>query len=333
MESNHPHISRTCIIFNHLTSLHHRHHEYAANSKQAAVETEDILLALEIEKKYSYDVQERVMKAVAMSGYVKLALQILDSMLAVDDSKGGGLSSVYIPSYMAYTSVLNRLRKWKKVDAMREMLEKLSTCCKLKGEKLDLVALNTYLAALCDSVKVLSSSSSYSSSFRHEEDNHVELLVEAVELLRPGVAMERFSVRGPDAMSFNTVLNAAASVRNDTMIAEVVQMMKKQEIASDIVTHNAMLKAAPTSSDKVAVVDEILGTPGLALDKYTVELALLPLAEEGRIADLLVLLRGFSLSEETEFAIPNTYSAFLLSLVKVRFMSVSCRLCLILYCL
>ena len=40
-----------------------------------------------------------------------------------------------------------------------------------------------------------------------------ELLMEAMELLRPGKSLEKFSVSEPDTMSFNTLLNAAAAMR------------------------------------------------------------------------------------------------------------------------
>lgn len=210
---------------------------------------------------------------------------------------------------MAYTSVLNRLRKWKRIDAMRTILQKLSHACKIngKGQTLDIVALNTYLAAICDTMKS-----------RNEGEKDVELMREAMDLLYPGVAMDKYSLPVPDVMSFNTVLNAAAEMKNETLVNEAIRLMKKQGLAADIVTYNAMLKAAPTAEFKVAVVDEILDKEGLVADRYTIEMALMPLTEEGRIADLLDLLHGFSSSDQPEHSVQNAFSTFLLALIKVR---------------
>ena len=273
---------------------------------------EGILLDLEIENKYSFAVQERVMKAASMSGYVKLALKILDSM--VDMRNGQNMNDeetsnpIYIPSYMAYTSVFNRLRKWRKINTMRETLVKLSRASKLKGEILHLVVLNTYLAALCDCVK---------EHRRQHEDDYLVKIGEAVSLLHPNVAMERYNLPQPDVMSFNTVLNAAAEIQHETMINDIVALMKKQGVNPDIVTYNAMLKAAPTVAGKVEVFDEILQEPRLAADRFTVELALVPLAIDGRVSDLLNLIKKYCSSDTLNYGIPNAFSTFLLALVKV----------------
>jgi hypothetical protein len=213
------------------------------------------MMLLSIENKYSYAIQERLVKVVSMAGYVNLSLHLLDSMLGMtSDTDLSSMamyttSEIYIPSYMAYTSVLNRLRKWKKIDAMRLTLRKLSHACKIdgKGQTLDIVALNTYLAAICDSMKT-----------RNEGEKDVELMREAMDLLYPGVAMDKYTLPKPDVMSFNTVLNAAAEMKNGTLVSEAILLMKKQGLAPDIVTYNALLKAAPTAEFKVAVVDEIL---------------------------------------------------------------------------
>jgi len=280
-----------------------------ATSKIEANAIEEELMLLSIQDKFSYSIQERVVKVVSMAGYVKLSLHLLDSMLGISsNSLSSTMSSqIYIPSYMAYTSVLNRLRKWKKIDTMRETLQKLSHACKIMNQNLDIVALNTYLAAICDTMKM-----------RNEGEKDIELMREAMDLLYPGVAMDKYTLPDPDVVSFNTVLNAAAEMKNGTLVKEAIHLMKKQGIAPDIVTYNAMLKAAPNAESKVAVVDEILEAPDLVADRYTVEMALMPLVEEGRIPDLLNLLHGFSSTDQPEHAVQNAYSTFLLALVKGR---------------
>ena len=117
---------------------------FLVNSKQEANRIEEQLLSLKTDSIYSHAIQERVMKAVSMAGYVNLSLSLLESMLDTNQSK------VYVPSYMAYTAVLNRLRKWKRIDVMRELMQKLTKACDVRKVTLDIVALNTFISALCD---------------------------------------------------------------------------------------------------------------------------------------------------------------------------------------
>ncbi|GFH47783.1 hypothetical protein CTEN210_04258 [Chaetoceros tenuissimus] len=263
-----------------------------ANSKQEANRIEKQLLALDITSVYSHAIQERVMKAVSMAGYVNLSLSLLESMLDTNQSM------VYVPSYMAYTAVLNRLRKWKRIDTMRELMQKLSKACDVTKETLDIVALNTYISALCD---VIPSSK-----------NDYELVQEVMTLLKT----ESSTMPKPDVMTFNIALNLAANLGNETLVNDTIHLMKHQGILPDIVTYNAMLKAAPTSEFKAKVVDEILEKKELTPDRFTIELALIPLVDQGRIADLLQLLQTFRSSNEKEYVLQNAFSTYLLTLVK-----------------
>ncbi len=305
------------------------------------------MLQLDIEKKYSFAIQERVMKAASMAGNMKLAMKLLDSMLSmstddinVDMNTNNGRDRPYVPSYMAYTATLNRLRKWRKIDEMRTIMIKLSRACELTGKNLNLVAFNTYLAALCDNTKQFSntnsrggggpiqSQSSSSSSRHYRKGNEVQansrnadeirmdLLEEAIELLEPGVSLKRFCIQKPDTQSFNTVLDTVASIQNQTLVEEVYQSMKAQGVDSDIYTYNAMLKAASSLTDRIPVIDAILGTPNIKVDRYTIELALLPLAKEGRIGDVFNLLKDFGNLNLPGRVVANAYSTFLLALVK-----------------
>jgi hypothetical protein len=262
------------------------------------------MLALEIEKKYSYAIQERVMKAVSMGGYVKLSLQIMNSMII--PAEGSNIAAPYIPSAIAYTSVFNRLRKWKKVDTMRETLENLSRACQVKGEILDVVVFNTYLAALCDTMKS-----------KKVEDVRIELIDEALQLLDHQSTRDKYSFPDPNVMSFNTVLNAAAEIKNQTMIEDIIDTMKQRDIVPDIVTYNALLKEASTPSEKMDLINEIRSFPGIGFDKYTVELTLLSFVSEGLISEMLDMLKEFCVLKEEEYIISNAFSTFLLTLVKV----------------
>lgn len=272
--------------------LHGLKQMLTARSKQDALRAEEFLLGLDIENNYSYDVQERILKAASMSGYMTLSMNIFNSML--DDKNGG-----HIPSYMAYTSVLKRLRKWKRLQQMREILEKMTRIAKAKGEVIHLVALNTYLACLCDCIKS-----------RPLLRN--ELLEEAFEILKPGVSFERFAVREVDTMSFNTVLDGAASVPNRDVLMQIMEMMRDRHIPLDVYSYNALLKSSLSQDDKLQIFDEIKNP-----DQYTIELMLIPLLERGRAGDAIRLLQDFNSIDMSEWERSNAYSTFLIALAKV----------------
>jgi hypothetical protein len=279
-------------------------------SKGEAQELEHELMNMGVEQKFSFDVQERVLKVASMAGYVKACLNILDSMLGlstVKTSHGEDESvSIYIPSYMAYISVLNRLRKWNRVDLMRDLLEKLSNACRMKGQTLHVVALNTYLAALCDQTQITSQDRAF--------DENID---EAIALLEKNVAAERYCLPNPDVISFNTVLNAVAIRRNETLIERVMQIMQDQGIVPDIVTYNAMLKAAPTAELKISILDNILNAPELVPDRYTIELVMVPLVQKGRISTVMSMLQRLCSCDQPQYSLQNAFSTFLLALIKV----------------
>eukprot|EP00557_Chaetoceros_sp_GSL56_P011126 CAMPEP_0176480672 /NCGR_PEP_ID=MMETSP0200_2-20121128/2401_1 /TAXON_ID=947934 /ORGANISM="Chaetoceros sp., Strain GSL56" /LENGTH=870 /DNA_ID=CAMNT_0017876805 /DNA_START=314 /DNA_END=2926 /DNA_ORIENTATION=- len=292
-------------------------------SKEEAQILENELIHMRVEEKFSWDVQERVLKVASMAGFVKVSLQMLDSMLGVTTSTKVSQTHtmdenvdvpVYIPSSMAYISVLNRLRKWNRVDLMRDILEKLSNACKRKEgqQMLHVVALNTYLAALCGDQS--------QSVIMNDEMKSYEFIQEAISLLETGVATERYSLSNPDVMSFNTVLNAVAIRRNETMMEHVMQLMQEQGVLPDVVTYNAMLKAAPTADAKILILDKILNSTDLDLvpDRYTIEMVLVPLVKQGRIATVMRMLQSFCSydHQKSQYSLQNAFSTFLLALVK-----------------
>jgi hypothetical protein len=65
------------------------------------------------------------------------------------------------------------------------------------------------------------------------------------------------------------------------------------------------------------IFEQILSHPIVSPDKFTVEQMLLPLAKNGRVGDILELLRDFNLQQQSETSISNAYSTFLIALVKV----------------
>ncbi len=240
-----------------------------------------------------------------MAGLIQLSCEILDSMIKNQN---------HVPSSMGYVSVLNGLRKVRKLNVLQSTMNDLYNVCKKTNRCIETVALNTYLGAICDAA--VSSK---------ENDLSNTLLRDAVELLKPNIANERYAVHdGPDAVSHNIVLNAALSsrIQNKDLVEEILDLMNKNGVAEDIYTYNLRLKAfgngVANTSDKIALIDEIISHPILIPDKFTIEQALLPLAREGRIGDILEILWNFNNSQkESAHSLSNAYSTFFITLVKV----------------
>lgn len=295
---------------------------YKARTHRDVIEAGHVIEGLDIicEEKFSHAVQERVMKAAAMTGLMKLSQNLLYSMIG-NIQKGPDIptdiiaGSTYIPSYMAYTAVLNALRKSRKIDEMKRIIEDLASACRRSSENLHVVAFNTYLATLCDNT---------SSSQIRVPKNARGMLSEPLSMIQPGIADEQYAVKGgPDIFSYNTVLNAAASINDYSIVNEVMDLMKSQGIVADIFTHNARLKALRsmrsdeiTIAQRILIIDEVLANTSLRPDAYTIELALVPLAREGRIGDILALLGNFNPVDKRENSVSNAYTTFLIALVK-----------------
>ncbi len=284
---------------------------HKGNTKREIIDAGNTIKNLNISLKYSFSIQERIMKVTAMAGLLQLSCTILDSMV---------ISKNHIPSSIGYVAVLNGLRKVKQLDVLQKTMINLSKACsgcieeevvveEESNKFIETVALNTYLGALCD------------------DTSNNDSLVEAMELLRPNIAKDRYSIRdGPDTCSYNTVLNAAISSypKNSTMIMEVLELMKTNNVIEDIYTFNLRLKACGNNQmateEKIVIIDKILSHPFINPDRFTIEQILLPLARKGRVGDILDILKVFNLQEQSASSVSNAYSTFLIALVKV-----SCR--------
>ena len=112
---------------------------------------------------------------------------------------------------------------------------------------------------------------------------------------------------------------------------KVTELMNSQNVSPDIYTYNALLRAYSFSTvgdvatkEKIKIIDKIFDTPGIDPDKYTIENSLLPLSREGRVGDILKLLKDFNTKSDYR-TVSSDYAAFLHALVKVR-MLLNCSL-------
>mmetsp|Transcript_3485 Transcript_3485/g.6445 ORF Transcript_3485/g.6445 Transcript_3485/m.6445 type:complete len:789 (-) Transcript_3485:109-2475(-) len=285
-----------------------------AKNEREVIETGKKLEFLRVTETESEKVQGFVVRATALTGLVRLAISIIYSLL---DEGFVLCPSDYIPVFLT-------LRRIGRVKTMKEVLDRIATACRTEGvsmaftndqhhgaklsndishsykvEKVnattavDLVAINTYIASLCD-IKDFDS---------------------VLDILRPEKMLNQYNVN-PDVCSYNTILMAAAKVGNLTLVEEVTTLLQERDdVDIDIVTINAQLRMAillKNHTGAISLVDKVLNEEednGLKPDKFTVDLALVPLVSEGRIDDAMKLIDGLDNLN------PKTMAVYLKSLV------------------
>ncbi|KAL3760498.1 hypothetical protein ACHAWU_001833 [Discostella pseudostelligera] len=301
--------------------------------------------------KYPSEVNERVIKATAMAGLASFSSALLKEAFLNDNGD-------MIPSSMAYTAVLNALRKVGEIDRMEETLTDLASASRrvsLKiGEKIgiDIVAFNTYVAAICDAVvKGLPFSPSATSISDDDNIDDGEIsgfnfttlenissktsgsekyLYKAVNLLRGNTARTRFALgEDPDEYSYNQVLNAAAKCsRSDgddyftkSIILSCLRGMKDRGIKANMFTYNARLQATLASGNEdaaVQLIDQILSDPNVTPNQYTINFMLNPFINADRRDDIWSTINSFYEAniESNKELVSSAFEAFLVTIVQ-----------------
>jgi len=265
------------------------------------------LESLNIAQTTSVNVQERIIKATAQGGLLSLSMRLLENILSVSEA---------VPSYMAYTALLNGLRRSGRIQDMESVLKKLAEACQsnkgTESDGIDVIAFNTYVAALCDAAAEAYESSRprrlQSTAPINEEvadadcRSFRDFLSDAVSLLEPGVAKKRFCVASnPDLVPYNTILACAARTKQPSVADQVLELMHRNGFQGDIYTYNARIRLAMTTRDDtnaddneaLRLVEEVISSPNLQPDMYTIDLALVPLVQAGKMGDVLELLSEF----------------------------------------
>ncbi|KAL7427722.1 hypothetical protein ACHAXH_000681 [Discostella pseudostelligera] len=301
--------------------------------------------------KYPPEVNERVIKATAMAGLASFSSALLQEAFLHDNGET-------IPSSMAYTAVLNALRKVGELDRIEETLTDLANASRrvsLKtGEQIgiDIVAFNTYLAAICDAVvKGLPFPTSATSISADDNIDDGEMtgfnfstlenissktsgsekyLYKAVNLLRGDTARTRFALGGdPDEYSYNQVLNAAAKCSKSdgddyftkSIILSCLRGMKDRGIKANMFTYNARLQATLASGNEdaaVQLIDQILSDPNVTPDRYTINFMLKPFINADRRDDICCTLQSFYEAniESNNELVSSAFEAFLITIVQ-----------------
>jgi hypothetical protein len=178
-----------------------------------------------------------------------------------------------------------------------------------------LSAFNSYLAAMCDIVMDHKNNwqflSQHSSVYRNDQNSRATLMEKCWQWLggsgtsnsAPAMCVAQLGVE-PDAISFATVLQAAAAIGNETL-ANLLwdEMVHRRRIQPNIVAYNARLRMASKSSSRTVLErdgnvlaiwkDEIQKDANVQPDRFTIDLLLLPLTRQGQIGQVQDLLDAF----------------------------------------
>lgn len=296
-------------------------------------------------------IQERVVKAAAMTGLLRLALTITEHMLTHNTTTDGGTSeSCHLPSEICQDAVCNSLRRAGRIQRLEALLCQFGTVARAQEKQISLVAFNTYLAALCDvatgkDTGIIHQQQQQRGDFLDMEgldtplqddvsNYKTEVLERAWTWIRDPSETERYMAVTPDTVSYATVIQAAAMVGNLTLVDAIWKEFKARNIQPNIVAYNARLRSVSVAVDKnnrfrrdvrqenkkrdqeiLAVWDtEIACDPRVTPDKYSIDLLLLPLIRAGRVGDVEALLDMF-VKRNSETVVSNAFTAFLLTVV------------------
>ena len=242
----------------------------------------------------SRPIQERLLKVLALSGLLHEATVLLNRLL----------DQGYLPSYISYTAFFSVLREAGKVNQLGQSLERLAQVSQQQGRSIHIMAFNLYLAALCDETTP-SSLETASSLVLHSEPTDEQF----------GVPL--------DLTSYNTVLNGAAKLGNETLVNAVwdSMMMKSKTIRPDVRSYNARLLATDSYAKRLDIWHEMKTTRGtLSPDRYTIDLLLLPLLQDGpesfqRQEEFRGILKAF-VARHPERVVKDALAAYLTRLVQ-----------------
>ena len=252
--------------------------------------------------------QERTIKAMAQGGLLSLSVRLLENIIDERDA---------VPSYMAYTALLNGLRRSRRTKDMETMLNKLAKAHRQSSgddvnSGVNVIAFNTYVAALCDAAV-----EGYESArprrlqppTPERQGETADFLADAVNLLQPEIAKERFCLESdPDLVAYNTILTCAARTKQPSVAEQVLELIRRNGFEGDIYTYNARMRLAMTTGDNnnaddsevLSLIEEVMSSPSLRPDMYTIDLALVPLVRAGKMGEVLKLLTDFESTKNSD---------------------------------
>jgi hypothetical protein len=292
----------------------------SARSQDQVVEAGRILSSIDIAGTQPLNIQERIVKATAMTGLMYIALNITEIMLDLG----------HFPSEICQEALSDGLRRMGRLERLEKLLIQLGQVAQSCQQRLSVVAFNTFLAALCDVGTEKDVTLPQQAVINHIHRIHsIALAWSYVENLH---TTQQIMAVVPDAVSYATVIQAASMVGNRTLALDIWKLLKERNIQTNIVAYNAQLriiKDGGISKEQDFVEDstnqrdkeilrvwdnEIVVDPCVKPDKYTIDLILLPLIRTGRIGELETILDDF-VKHNSEKVVSDAFAAFLLTIV------------------
>ena len=176
------------------------------NNDSSLEQMGELLAELNVTEDCSPAVQERLIKAAALAGFWPIALQWTYDLF---------LEQSILPGDMAQNELCTQLRQARRYTELRDLVETMGRIQKLQQQSmssnavLNMSAFNLYLASLTDQALEYR-------PYENEQQNDV-WLQQAWEWIGPlDKARQKWGVV-PDAVSYATVLEAAAQVGNRTL--------------------------------------------------------------------------------------------------------------------
>eukprot|EP00594_Rhizosolenia_setigera_P002615 CAMPEP_0178947212 /NCGR_PEP_ID=MMETSP0789-20121207/4727_1 /TAXON_ID=3005 /ORGANISM="Rhizosolenia setigera, Strain CCMP 1694" /LENGTH=678 /DNA_ID=CAMNT_0020627313 /DNA_START=529 /DNA_END=2565 /DNA_ORIENTATION=+ len=118
----------------------------------------------------------------------------------------------------------------------------------------------------------------------------------------------------PDIFTYNAILRATVQMEFDFDNALDETMMKNSTYDANNNTQNNYDSDLNLTS--IGLINDIMSNPLLVPNQYTIDLALIPLAREGRYGDIFQLLGEFVEREQSNrYRISHSFCAFLITLV------------------
>jgi len=289
----------------------------------------------------SVAIQERIVKAAALTGLLQLAVNVTQYMLEQHN---------HVPLTVCQDALCNGLRQAGRAKTLERVLCQLGAVALEQDRRVSSIAFNTYLAALCDIVMdrdatvAQRSDAPQSSSTVRSFHTKVQALEQAWTWLRHIETTQSQMAVTPDTVAYATVMQAAGSVGNFTLVDAIWDTMKERGVQPNIVAYNARLRTMSdlekehrarrqkqqqqhqennTNNIIIAAKDatilrvwdeEISKDPHVQPDKYTIDNLLLPLIRAGRIGDVEALLDTF-VQRNSDRTVSNAFAAFLLNIV------------------
>ena len=289
----------------------------------------------------SIAIQERVVKATAMTGLLHIAVRVIEHMVHNEQ---------YLPSPICQDAISNGLRRAGRIQQLNQLLLQLGSIARPQNRSISLIAFNSYLAALCD---IVTGKDDAVQQQRYPADKTSLAGYDVADLDYKLMALDRawFCLSDldrtkqtmaivPDSVSYATVMQAAASIGNQTIVDAVWEKIRSGNVHPNIVAYNARLRSTTVMNNIGSTIGNALSKSGTRLgrqkkrdqeilnvwdkeissnpyvisDKYTIDLLLLPLIRAGRVGDVESLLDNF-IKRNSESSVSNAFTAFLLTLV------------------